>query len=171
MHNAAFQHMGLKFHYMSFEIAPENLVTVLKGLRWIAHGLNVTIPFKTAVLGLVDELSEEAEKTGAVNTIVMQNGRMKGYNTDVVGVLQPFRRRGISLLGAQALVIGAGGASRACIVALNRLGCSDFMVLNRSRGRFEELKAYLETRLGVDLSWYPLDMEFLSSFARMSDVI
>lgn len=171
MHNAAFRHAGLGFYYMSFEIAPEKLESVLEGMRWIAHGLNVTIPFKTEVLRFLDELSEEAEQTGAVNTIVVKDGRMKGYNTDVVGVLQPFRRRGISLTGARALVLGAGGASRACIVALNRLGCLEFVVLNRSRERFETLKADLGRRLGVDLSWYPLESEFLSSWARRVDVV
>jgi len=171
MHNAAFRHMGLDFHYMSFEIASEKLGSVMEGLRWIAHGLNVTIPFKTEVLRFVDELSEEAEVTGAVNTVVVQKGRMKGYNTDVVGVLQPFRRRGISLLDTRALVIGAGGASRACIVALNRLGCSEFMILNRSRDRFERLEADFSPRLGVNLSWYPLDAECFSSCARRADVV
>lgn len=103
------------------------------------EGLNVTIPYKQAVLALIDELDPAARQIGAVNTIRFREGKAKGYNTDVIG----FERSLLPLLGgghARALVLGTGGASKAIAYALQRLGISYYFV-SRSR-RSEKCLGY-----------------------------
>ena len=80
----------------------------------------MTIPFKTEIIPLMDALSEDARRIGAVNTVVMQDGYMVGHNTDVTGFLAGFAERGISIEGKHAVLIGAGGAARATLWGLLR---------------------------------------------------
>jgi shikimate dehydrogenase len=89
-------------------------------LDWNLRGLSVTAPHKLSVMELVDWVEPEAEEIGAVNTIVVEDQRLHGYNTDVHGLMQPLRERVGSLNGLSVAVIGAGGAARAAVWALKR---------------------------------------------------
>lgn len=112
---------GIDAQYLNFEIPEATMLTdVLRrnpGLR----GLNVTLPHKQAVIPLLDEMSDEAREIGAVNVIRVRDGKLKGFNSDIIGftesikpLLLPHHKR--------ALVLGTGGASRAICVGLSRLG-------------------------------------------------
>jgi shikimate dehydrogenase len=125
IHNTAFAEHGLNFAYVARAVRPEDLAEAVAGLRALRFaGANVTIPHKQGVLGLVDELSEQARAVGAVNTIVSRAGsdsapvRLYGDNTDVAGFLEPLKPFLNSLYGAPMLVLGAGGAARAAAYAL-----------------------------------------------------
>src|SRR4030043_301283 len=92
MHNTAFQKMGLDYLYVSFRVKPEHLPQAVAGLKALnIAGFNVTIPHKVAVIPLLDSLDPLAEKIGAVNTVVNNNGILRGYNTDAEGFLRALK--------------------------------------------------------------------------------
>ena len=89
MQNAAFQKAGLDYVYVPFRVKTEDLKQAIQGMRALnIRGLNVTIPHKVAVMPFLDEIDPLAEKIGAVNTIVNEDGTLKGYNTDASGFLK-----------------------------------------------------------------------------------
>src|SRR6185369_6855068 len=89
-------------------------------LDWNLRGLSVTAPHKSSVMALLDWIEPEAQEIGAVNTIVVEREKLRGYNTDVQGLIEPLRKRVGSLNGLSVAVIGAGGAARAAIWALKK---------------------------------------------------
>ena len=141
MHNAAFAALGARVEYAALDVAPADLPAAFERLRRPeVLGANVTVPHKQAALRLVDRVEEEAGALGAVNTVVNAGGTLVGSNTDgagfVAGLLElaPEFARG----GFAALVLGAGGAARAVVWALARLG-ADVSVLNRDPERAARL--------------------------------
>jgi shikimate dehydrogenase len=114
------------------------------------RGLNVTIPHKEAAFALATEHDEAAKATGAVNTLVFEDRRIIGKNTDVVGVVGMLKDAGItSLAGKNILVFGAGGAARAVIVALVQLRAAHVWVLNRTQSKADELSKRFNTSAGT----------------------
>ncbi|MDO8715705.1 MAG: shikimate dehydrogenase [Dehalococcoidales bacterium] len=114
MHNAAFRELGLDYVYLPFRVKKEEVGKAIDGIRVLNfRGLNVTIPHKVAVMPLLDVIDPLAEKIGAVNTIVNNEGKLTGYNTDAGGFLRALLAKGIEPDGKSVAVIGAGGAARA----------------------------------------------------------
>ncbi len=139
MHNAAFAYLGLEWTYVPLPVRPENVEPALKGLAALSFtGANVTIPHKQAVMRYMDELSDAAQITGAVNTIHLHEGKFCGYNTDAVGFLNALIEANCHPKGMRVAVLGAGGAARAVVFALVRAGAESVVVLNRTaeRGAF-----------------------------------
>jgi len=131
MHNAAFKKMGLDYWYVAFRVKKEDLGKTIAGMRAPnIRGLNVTIPHKVAVIPFLDELDPLAERIGAVNTIVNDDGTLTGYNTDATGFLQALLERGIEPKGKNVVILGAGGASRAISFILAERG-AHLVILNR----------------------------------------
>ena len=126
--------------YLRYRVPSEALALALREARRLAMGgLNLTVPLKETALGLVDEATPEAERVGAVNTIVvLPDGRFRGDNTDARGFLRalPARRR---LRGGHAVIVGAGGSARAVGAALVAAGCARLTVANRTAARAEAL--------------------------------
>lgn len=159
LHNAAFQALGIDAHYEARDVAPGDLVEAVRALRTPdCYGANVTAPHKQAVLTLLDGVSEEVRVLGAVNTIVHDNGRLTGDNTDARGLARWMAGLGINARDRPALILGAGGAARATVWALARLEVSRIHLLNRSPDRASQLVDDLVPHLsGRALSWGPLD--------------
>jgi shikimate dehydrogenase len=142
MQNAAFAVLGLPHRYEAREVAEDELADFVARMRSDdVLGANVTIPHKEAALGLVDETSDEARQSGAVNTIVRHAGRLRGENTDGYGFRRALEESG--LRPERVLVLGAGGAARACVVELLRAGAA-VQVANRNRDRAERLAGSVE---------------------------
>lgn len=141
MHNAALRSQRLPYVYLAFDVKPEQLGEAVQGLRAIgARGWNVTIPHKVAIMPFLDEISEEADTLGAVNTVVCEDGRLLGRNTDAEGYLQALvEETGIHLEGQRVLIVGAGGAARAVTYALSRAGVSYIVIANRTLERAEQV--------------------------------
>ena len=152
MHNAAFAALGLDCCYVALEVAPENLAEAITGMRALGLvGLNVTIPHKQALLGLLEESSEEARLIGAVNTLWLQEGRLQGDNTDGRGFVASLQAAGENPRGQRVVLLGAGGSARAVGVALARAGVAEIVVANRTAERGVALAAFLNehVRAGV----------------------
>lgn len=114
MHNSAFRYLGLDYCYVPFLVHPDFLGDAVAAIRALnIIGVNVTIPHKEKVLKYLDSIDEEARFIGAINTIVNDNGRLVGYNTDGIGFMKSLEEEKVDLDGKDVLVIGAGGAARA----------------------------------------------------------
>ena len=131
MHNAAFKNKGVDYVYLPFRVKKEELGRAIEGMRALnIRGLNITIPHKVAVIQFLDELDPLADKIGAVNTIVNDDGVLKGYNTDATGFLQALLERKIEPKEKSVVILGAGGASRAISFILAER-CAHIVILNR----------------------------------------
>lgn len=137
MHNAAFLALGLDYRYVPFAVPPRALADAMKGFRALGFvGANLTIPHKERVIPWLDDVSREARLIGAVNTIVRRGERLIGHNTDAAGFLRAFREdTEVLVRGGHFVVLGAGGAARAVVVALAMAGARGIAVVNRSARR------------------------------------
>ncbi|MBO4300763.1 MAG: shikimate dehydrogenase, partial [Desulfovibrio sp.] len=120
LHNTAFSTLHMPALYQRWEVAPENFAAFVQSVRVLGiRGCSVTIPHKTHLQPLLDEVSPLAQRTGAVNTLYWKDKRLCGDNTDVAGFLAPLSQ--ISLAGESVLLLGAGGAARAAAAGLTSL--------------------------------------------------
>ena len=121
MHNEAFHLLDLDYTYLCFNVNEENLETAVMGLKTCGiRGFNLTMPNKNKIVELLDELSPAARLIGAVNTVVNDNGRLTGYNTDGVGYMQAVRDAGYDVIGKTITIMGAGGAATAICAQAHR---------------------------------------------------
>lgn len=118
------------YSYELCEIAPENLDSFMKSRDFC--GINVTIPYKQAVIPYLDEISDTARKIGAVNTIVNRNGKLYGYNTDFFGMSSLIRISSMSPKGKKALILGSGGTSKTAMAVLKEMGAREIYKVSRS---------------------------------------
>lgn len=116
--------------YTLFEVAPENLEAFMKEHNF--KGINVTIPYKKAVIPYLDVISPEAQKIGAVNTIEVKDSKLYGDNTDFFGFKYMVEKSGITIHNKKALVLGSGGASLTVQAVLRDMGASEIVVLSRN---------------------------------------
>lgn len=171
MHNAAFSHLDLDYVYVPFEVRPEDLQQAVEALRVLnIAGINVTIPHKEAIIPFLDEVSREVGLIGAVNTVKVENNKLKGSNTDVQGFLESLQENGIEPKGMKALVIGAGGASRAVVCALGKAGAGEIVIVNRTLTRAEEIAEKQNALLGGK-NIRCVDLTEISSQAEAADLI
>jgi shikimate dehydrogenase len=138
MHLAGYRALGLDFTYVPFAVTdPEG---ALRGMRALGvRGLGVSMPYKQAVIPLLDALDPLAERIGAVNTIVNDGGRLTGHNTDWIGAVRALEEA-TSLRGARVLLLGAGGAARAIAFGLAERGAA-VTVANRDLDKARQLAA------------------------------
>lgn len=123
MHNAVMAKLGVDGVYARFAVEPQNMAAAIAGIKALGlAGANVTVPHKRAVLPYLARLSDEAAALGAVNTIKPEADGIVGYNTDMGGFCQALAEANFQADGATALVLGAGGAARAVVLALVRSG-------------------------------------------------
>ena len=144
MHNAAFAACALPYLYLRFRVASDALPAALADARRLEMGgLNLTVPLKEVALGLLDDVTPEARRIGAVNTITPIDGGLVGDNTDARGFLKSLEGR-IALGGAHVVLIGAGGSARAVGTALATAGVTHVTIANRTLARAADLARRLE---------------------------
>ncbi len=144
MHNAAFKALKLDFAFLAFKVKVADVEKAVSGMRALGiHGLNVTMPHKSAVINYLDEVDQAAKAIGSVNTILNKDGRLFGFNTDGVGALQALRENGVEPRGKKVLLLGAGGAARAIAYTLAR-EADELVILNRTAKQAAELANLLK---------------------------
>lgn len=141
MHKIALQTAGIEGDFVPLHVKPDQLEDAMKGIRALHfRGVNVTIPHKVEVMKYLDEIDEGARSIGAVNTIVNDNGRLKGYNTDGIGYVRSLKEEtSVELKGARIVILGAGGAARGVIHALLEEQPESIIILNRTRDKADQL--------------------------------
>jgi len=135
IHNYIFEKLGYNAIYYPFDVPKEKFERAVDALLELCKGLNVTIPYKEAVIPYLSSLDETAEKVGAVNTV---HGR-RGFNTDYIAVKRLASRYRELVEGSSCYVFGAGGAAKAVAIALGELGCEKIVVVNRTREKAAEV--------------------------------
>jgi shikimate dehydrogenase len=147
LHNAAFAALELNWVSLGFEVAPGRIAAALEGMRALqVRGLSVTMPHKADVASLVDECSAGAARLRTVNCVINRDGVLRGENTDGAGFLASLvRAAGFDPAGKRCLVIGAGGAGRAVVLALAEGGAASVIVVNRTAPRAAEAAALAGT--------------------------
>ena len=164
MHNAAFKKLGLDYVYIPFRVRAEELARAVDGMRALnMRGFNVTIPHKVTIIPMLDSIDPIAEKIGAVNTVVNDDGELTGYNTDATGFLQALLEQGVEPGGKKVVVLGAGGASRAISYILAERDAR-LTVLNRQLeiDWAVELARRIHEDLGKDVRVFELCSENLA---------
>jgi shikimate dehydrogenase len=153
MHEEAAAALGLRCHYQLIEVAGADraaLCAMLDGVRRLGFaGVNVTFPYKEAVVELLDELAPRAAAMHAVNTVVVRDGRLVGHNTDMTG----FARAAAGLVadsgGGVVALIGAGGVGKAIAFALASLGAAEIRIFDAERSRADRLAGMLREHQGI----------------------
>ena len=156
LHGHWLKQYGVAGSYLPLPVEPELLPDAIRGLRALGFsGCNVTIPHKLEVLKLMEVVDPVAMRIGAVNTVVVQNdGTLSGFNTDAYGFLASLRdvRPEWKANAGPIVVLGAGGAARAVVVALLDDGASEIRLINRTIERAQELAQIDPLRIGV-VAW------------------
>lgn len=155
LHEEEARHHGMRLHYQLIDLdrsasSPEQLPTLLSAARIMGYaGCNVTYPCKQAVIPHLDDLSEEARAMGAVNTVVVQDGRLVGHNTDGSGWAWGFQRALPEADLAHVVLLGAGGAGAAIAHAVLRLGAQRLAIVDAQPERAEQLAADVNALYGA----------------------
>ncbi|MBI2963183.1 MAG: shikimate dehydrogenase [Deltaproteobacteria bacterium] len=172
MHNAAFAALRLDYVYVALRVRPDDLRRAITGVRALGFaGLNVTVPHKQAVLPLLDRLAPAAREIGAVNTVVRENGRLVGHNTDAEGFRRAVRALGFRGRGRAAVLLGAGGSARAVAWALAGEGLRRMTILNRDVARASALARDVRAHGGPVVEVGPLDAAMAADTVGGADLI
>ena len=160
---AALDHYGIDARYQPWEVDPKDLGEFMESMRDTdAIGNNVTVPHKEAVMEHLDEVEDWARRAGAVNTVVNQEGRLVGHNTDGVGFLRGLTESSdFTVAGARVVIFGAGGSAKAVALALAGQGVASITIVNRTLERANRLAELIASAgsSGINVDAVPLDDE------------
>ncbi len=139
MHNAGYAALGVNAEYQRFHVKPSQLAEAVEGLCALGYsGWNVTLPYKEHIIPLLDSLTPEAKRAGAVNTVKIHEGKRIGHNTDGTGFIRSVEGHLNGFKGKNAVLLGAGGAAKGIALALAEQGMN-LHILNRTREKAMEL--------------------------------
>lgn len=171
IHNAAFKTIGINAVYLTFEVKKEFLRKALDGVKALGiKGLNVTIPHKVNVIKYLNKLTYEANLIGAVNTILNEDGKLIGFNTDYTGVLKTFETYKIDLTNKKIVLLGAGGAAKAIAFAIAEKA-SSLIILNRTKRKAVNLVKELNKKLKVNALGNSLTFKALKNGLKDADIL
>jgi len=141
LHNYWFKKNNIEATYEKKETDEKNLKTIISEVKEKKiSGINVTVPFKKAVIPYLDKLSPEAEQTKSVNTIILSNDNLVGHNTDIAGFTKAIKKLQFNIEGKKIFILGAGGVVPSIIFALKNMNVLHITVSNRTREKAEDLK-------------------------------
>lgn len=171
VHNAAFSKLKLDFIYVAFRVEKEELENAISGMRGLGiHGLNVTMPHKNAVINYLDKIDSTAKFIGAVNTIVNDDGKLVGFNTDGVGAVKALQENGLHLTGKKMLLLGAGGAAKA--IAFNAAQeIEELRILNRTTEKAKRLAEALRRKFNKRIKGGSLSANLIKDELKDSDIL
>jgi shikimate dehydrogenase len=169
--NAAFGHLGLDVVFLAFHVKAADLENAMRGMRGLGiHGLNVTMPHKSAVIGCLDEVDFSVRFLDSANTILNRDGKLSGFSTDGVGALKALLENGVDLSGKKVLLLGAGGAAKAIAFTLvPEVG--ELAILNRSTEKAEALAETLGHMFNRNVVGGALSPDTIKMNLRDSDVL
>ena len=142
LHNYWLKENNIDAIYDKKKIEEKNLQTIISQVKEKKiNGINVTVPFKKAVIPYLDKLSPEAEQTQSVNTIILSNDNLVGHNTDILGFDKAIKNLNFDMRGKKIFILGAGGVVPSIIFALNKMNVSKIIISNRTKEKAENLKS------------------------------
>lgn len=162
MHNIALQHYGIDAQYHAIDLQNNELTDLSASLNREAFlGANITIPYKQLITEYLDEIHYPAGKIEAVNTIVKQNNRLEGHNTDYEGFLSPLEEFEDELFGYNAVIFGTGGAAKTIVIALIELGIENIYAVSRTPGRITSFNNFNQAEVISYNEWTSLSEEVM----------
>jgi len=171
MHNAAFKELGLNLVYVAFTVTRKELKDAVLGARSLGlRGLNVTMPHKNAVMNYLDETDSTAKAIGAVNTILNNQRKLIGYNTDGKGAMIALQENGIYPEEKKMLLLGAGGAAKA-IAFQAAQEVEELVILNRTSEKATKLAELLCKKFGKKVKGGALSAEVLKEELKNADIL
>ena len=169
IHNAAYRELEMECTYIAYRVVQGELATGIESLKKIKiSGFNVTIPHKIEMMKYLDNLDDNCRKIGAVNTVLNDDGILRGFNTDMDGFLEPLKRKEIEIKNSKILMLGAGGASRAIIAGLQKENAKEITIVNRTKSKGDEL-AIFSSEIG--LNSVSKSIEDMNSFDSKFDIV
>ena len=156
MEEAAFAACGLNWRYMTIKVKAEDLETAFAGCKAMNfNGLNLTMPHKRNIIPLLDGLTQAAEIIGAVNTVLVRDGKYIGENTDGKGFVTALLMSGAELTGKNVTILGAGGAARAIAVECALAGAKKITIINRTESNGTELAQLIADKTPAESQYLP----------------
>lgn len=160
MVEAAYKHHKLDWRYLTIEVTPEGLAAAVEGAKAMGfRGFNCTIPHKVEVIKYLDTLGDSARVMGAVNCVVIKDGKLIGENTDGKGFVESLKTL-TNPEGKSVVIFGAGGAARAISVEVGLAGASKITIVNRSTERGQELVSLLKDKLNLESHFVKWDGDY-----------
>jgi len=152
MQNAALLKAGLDYAYIAMPVQPKSLPNAVAGIIALGfRGFNVTIPHKVKIMSLLDTIDENARMIGAVNTVVIEQGKLAGYNTDSIGFIVALKKQNFVIEHKKAALLGAGGAARAIIWGLISNKIQQIVIgvrnIEKVKPLVEEFKSFIDIQL------------------------
>ena len=172
IHNAAFRRLALNYVYLAWRV--ESIGDAIRGLRALGNfrGASVTIPHKVSAVPFLDEIEPTARQIGAINTIVLEQGRLVGFNTDATGALRALREGGATLAGQRIVMMGSGGSARAIAFALAAESKAEaLMLLGVDDKERVALARDLRAKTSVTVEEYSLDERVLGRIVPDAQVL
>lgn len=156
MEEAAFAACNLNWRYITLKVKAEDLETAFKGCKAMNfNGLNLTMPHKRNIIPMLDGLTQAAEIIGAVNTVIVRDGKWIGENTDGKGFVTALKMSGAELTGRHVTILGAGGAARAIAVECALAGAKKITIINRSENNGTELAKLIADKTPAESEYLP----------------
>jgi shikimate dehydrogenase len=150
MHNAAYATLAMDRAYIACHVTPERLREALRAIPALGIvGVNLTVPHKERAVRMMTQLTAEARLLRAVNCVIMRNGDLHGDNTDARGLEADLRDQGVAAAGKLVVIVGAGGAASAAVLAAIRLGAARIVICNRTIARANRLARSFAQYLGA----------------------
>jgi shikimate dehydrogenase len=169
IHSAAFREMNLDSSYIAYRIPKGELEEGIEGLKKIKiDGFNITIPHKVEMMKYLDKIDESCSLIGAVNTVTNTDGILKGYNTDMDGFLEPFKKKKLNIANTKVLLLGAGGAARAIVAGFAKEKAKSITITNRTLGNAENLAEFAK-KIGLNAN--AVKIEDVKDTAKNFDII
>jgi len=169
IHSAAFRELNLDSSYIAYRIPKGELEEGIEGLKKIKiDGFNVTIPHKIEMMKYLDKTDESCSLIGAVNTVTNKNGILKGYNTDMDGFLDPFKKKKLDMMNKKVLLLGAGGAARAIVAGFAKEKAKSITIANRTLENAKKLAEFSE-KIGLNAN--AIEIEQVKNMAKEYDII
>ena len=170
IHNSFFQSNNLEGYYTTFNVNSSDLETILDTLRKLNfRGANVTIPHKTDIIPYLDSLDPLANSVNAVNTVLYDDEKLIGYNTDVEGFMKPLRKNIQRFNNKKAVILGSGGASKAVLYGLINANCKEIIILNRTIENARHLVSKLDS--DIPISFHELNQKTIDSLSDIDIMI
>lgn len=161
IHNRILSELNIDAIYTNVELSDtEKLKEFVEMVRKDEDvvGFNITIPYKEDILEFCDEVSEDVKIIQAANTVKKENGKLKAYNTDWIGFKRSLEEVGIDVKDKRILILGAGGAAKACIYGLYKMGAEEIFVANRTYEKAESLRKQYKEFVDIEiLKWSEID--------------
>lgn len=173
IHNQVFEFLGLNGLYIPFDVKEEDLKKTVEAMKTLNfRGFNVTMPHKQEIIKYIDDISQEARIIGAVNTVVNNQGKLMGYNTDGKGYVHSLKDEGVEVNNKTFIIAGAGGAARSVAIQLALEGAKKIILLNRTIETANSLAELITSNIGnITIEVNTLDKKNLMKAMEEANVL